>query len=213
MAICLLLRRQDDLARQDDGHRARSAFTRKSSIVRPNRLCTSSTAVDRSGPICAGLFTPSAEIEWHTKQPGLHEPARPARSSSAPRPSTSSGVCGSVRGAPATYSAGTVDLPPRQHQHRERLRLLGREVEVRHHRVGDERARILEVRHVPGERRRLARQAAVVVLLGRLVADEGEVGADRAAAPVDRRGRRGSPSRCTSLLARLIASAPFVSRS
>src|SRR5262249_50951339 len=36
---------------------------RKSSIVRPNRDCTSSTAFDRSGPICAGLFTPSAEIE------------------------------------------------------------------------------------------------------------------------------------------------------
>ena len=47
----------------------------KSSTVMPNRFCVSSTAVERSGPICAGLFTLSAAIEWHTK-PGevVYEP-------------------------------------------------------------------------------------------------------------------------------------------
>ena len=72
---------------------------RKSSTVRPKRDCTSSTAVERSGPICAGLFTPSAWMEWQTKQPVLTNQAPGPlfiRASSA----ISSGVCGSVRGVP-----------------------------------------------------------------------------------------------------------------
>ena len=38
-------------------------LARNASTVKPNRLWVSSTAVDRSGPICAGLFTPSAATE------------------------------------------------------------------------------------------------------------------------------------------------------
>ena len=74
--------------------------------MRPNRLCTSSTAMERSGPICAGLFTPSAAIEWHTKQPVFtnQAPGPVFIASSAAR---SSAVCGSVRGTPATIDAGT----------------------------------------------------------------------------------------------------------
>jgi hypothetical protein len=74
---------------------------RKSSMVRPKRFCTSSTAIDRSGPICAGLLTPSDETEWQTKQPVWtnHAPGPFFISSSA---LSSSAVRGSLRGAPAT---------------------------------------------------------------------------------------------------------------
>ena len=84
---------------------------------------------------------------------------------------------------------------PGQHQHRQCLRLFGREVEVRHDRAFDGRPRILEVRDVPGERGSLPREPAEVVLLGRLVADLREIGADRAAVAVDH------VARATSLLA------------
>ncbi len=72
---------------------------KKSSTVLPKRLCVSSTAVERSGPTCAALFTPSAETEWQTKQPVFTNQAPGPvfiRSSSA----ISSAVCGSVRGTP-----------------------------------------------------------------------------------------------------------------
>src|SRR5262245_33297230 len=82
---------------------------RKSSTVRPNRLWTSSTAVDRSGPICAGLFTPSADTEWQTKQPVFTNQA-PGPVFIASSAVFSSTVCGSVRGVPGTIAAGTGDL-------------------------------------------------------------------------------------------------------
>ncbi len=49
---------------------------------------------------------------------------------------------------------------------------------------GHERARVLEVRDVPRERRLLPRETAVFVLLGRLLADVRQIGSDRAAASV-----------------------------
>src|SRR5215510_4396380 len=46
-------------------------FFRKSSSVRPKRLCTSVTASERSGPILAAVSMPSELIEWQMKQPFL----------------------------------------------------------------------------------------------------------------------------------------------
>ena len=67
----------------------------------PKRLCTSSTAFDRSGPIWAGLFTPSAEIEWQTKQPVSTNQRAGSRLHAPPRPPVPPALRGSVRGAPA----------------------------------------------------------------------------------------------------------------
>ena len=43
---------------------------RKSSTVRPKRACVSSTAVERSGPICAGLLTPEEVAEEQRMKTG-----------------------------------------------------------------------------------------------------------------------------------------------
>ena len=116
---------------------------------------------------------------------GLHEPGARALLHALLRPPSPPRSAGRCAARPGTNAAGTGRLAPRQHEHGQRLRVLGGEVEVRHHRVLDEGPRVLEVRHVPGERGLLAGEPAVLVLLGRLVADVGEVGADRAAAAVD----------------------------
>ena len=58
-------------------------------------------------------------------------------------------------------------------------------MEIRHDRLGDQCPRLLQVSHVPGEGGLLSREPAVFVLLGRLVADVGEIGADRAATAID----------------------------
>ena len=76
-------------------------LARNASMVTPNRLCTSSTAFDKSGPIWAGLLTPSAEIEWHTKHPVCtNQPPGPVRIATSAL--SSSALRGSVRGVPDT---------------------------------------------------------------------------------------------------------------
>ena len=75
-------------------------LARKASTVSPKRLWVSSTAVERSGPICAGLRTPSADTEWQTKQP-VSTNQRPGPVFITSSAASSSALRGSVRGAPA----------------------------------------------------------------------------------------------------------------
>ena len=73
----------------------------KSSRVRPKRDWTSSTAVERSGPIWAGLFTPSDRDRVADEAAGLHEPRARALLHALllrPSPPRSGGRCGARRG-------------------------------------------------------------------------------------------------------------------
>ena len=153
---------------------------RKSSRVRPKRVCTSSTAVERSGPIWAGLFTPRAEIEWQTKQPVFTNQA-PGPSFIRCSASFSSAVCGSVRGTPGTNEAGTGALRQDSTSMARACASFVLKLKLGMT-VSWTRARgSLRCATCQAKVGLLAREPAVVVLLGRLVAHEGEVGADRAA--------------------------------
>ena len=178
----LLLGRQDDLARQHDRHRA---GRRGEEVVdrAAEPLCASSTAVERSGPICAGLFTPKTEIEWQTKHPvctnqapgpvfirssapllgGLRIGARRARDDSA--------GTGALRHESTSIASACASFVVRWK--------FGMTVSGTSAR-GSLKCATCQANAVFWPERR-----PKSYLLGRLVADEREVGADRAAAAVD----------------------------
>jgi hypothetical protein len=149
-ANLLLLRREDDLPRQHHAHRPGRVGEKR--VERHAE--TTLDVLDGRGQIGADLgraLHAERRDRVADKAAGLHEPsARPGLHRLFRLELVGAARIGARRAG--DVAGRHVVPPPRQHQHRQRLRLLGGEVEVRHHGIDRERAGILEMRHVPRER-------------------------------------------------------------